>query len=81
MSALNASIRSIRAPLQAIARRHYSSAGPNTTGTTGPAAPATGYSKEKVLFAGALMFAAGVETTAYYFMLTNKKEEKEKETA
>lgn len=76
MSAINTSMRSIRAPLQAMARRQFSS---TTTGTSGGAAtgsiPLTvGHSNKKLAIASAVSFAVGIDVTyAYYnFFQTSK---------
>ncbi|KAG0308422.1 hypothetical protein BGZ98_008042 [Dissophora globulifera] len=57
-----ASIRSVRGPLQAVARRHYSSAIPTPQITA-----ASGHSTQKLAIASGAAFVAGVDVTYAYF--------------
>ncbi|KAK3824715.1 MAG: hypothetical protein J3Q66DRAFT_395782 [Benniella sp.] len=62
MSAINASIRSIRAPLQAIARRQYSSATSSVTN-----AAVVGHSNQRLAIVAGVSFADGVIATYVYY--------------
>ncbi|KAG0260098.1 60S ribosomal protein L33A [Mortierella polycephala] len=63
MAAIVNAARFVRAPLQAAARRQYSVAASSTKA----AAPAAGYSNQRIAIAVAVAFGAGCEVTMGYF--------------
>ncbi|KAK3824708.1 MAG: hypothetical protein J3Q66DRAFT_395775 [Benniella sp.] len=68
MSAINAYIRSVRAPLQAIARRQYSSATPSATN-----AAVVGHSNQRLAIVAGVSFAVGVDASYIYYNFSEKK--------
>ncbi|KAF8918774.1 hypothetical protein EDD21DRAFT_449310 [Dissophora ornata] len=66
MSAIATSLQSMRAPLQAAARRQYSSS-VSAAGAAGSSGPAVvGYSTRTVTVATGVSFVAGVDLTYVY---------------
>ncbi|KAG0364097.1 hypothetical protein BGZ54_007850 [Gamsiella multidivaricata] len=76
MTAITSSLRSIRAPAQALARRQYSSAVLSAAPTPASAKSAvtTGHSNQRIAIASGLSFAIGVDVTYAYFTLFHKKD-------
>ncbi|KAG0222757.1 hypothetical protein B0O80DRAFT_500096 [Mortierella sp. GBAus27b] len=76
MSAINTAARSVRAPLQAIARRQYSSTVANAAAgsTSTSAAASVGHSNQRLAVAAGVSFVAGVDVTYAYYNFFQKKE-------
>ncbi|KAG0030147.1 hypothetical protein BGZ81_003015 [Podila clonocystis] len=68
MNALtSSSVRMLRAPVQAAARRQYSAAANSTNAT------ATGHTTQRLATASAISFVVGVDVTYAYFYFKNKE--------
>ncbi|KAF8983833.1 hypothetical protein BGZ46_009401 [Entomortierella lignicola] len=72
MTAITSSVRLIRAPLQAAARRHYSAA-PSASNASAPGSTqVVGHSNQRLALASAVSAAVGIDVTYVYFTYFKK---------
>ncbi|KAF9087905.1 hypothetical protein BGX27_002837 [Mortierella sp. AM989] len=69
----SSSLRSIRAPLRALAQRQYSSAASTASHTAQPAI-VVGHSNQKLAIASGVSAMVGVDATYAYFTFFQKKD-------
>ncbi|KAF9957112.1 hypothetical protein BGZ72_002159 [Mortierella alpina] len=73
MNAASVSIRSIRAPVQAIARRQYSASAASAA-STASTTTVIGHSNRKLAVASGVSAVVGADITYAYFTFFNKSE-------